>query len=411
MITTRIPGSGAWQLARRVERGTRRRVIDHGARATLAGIDLVLASPYAEEAVQRVIDSALAERAVARALSGQLVEVVGADLVRYRVVERMFEGPALERIVEQALESPGAARMLTRVVESSVVEDATTRTVEDIIDRLRQSPALWALVDEVAQSPAVLDAIAQQSAGLADQVGDELRERSRHADDRLEHAAWRLFHRRSAGSAADMTDAGSAPPSYAGLATRTLAFAIDAAVINVVAWFVGVVCALALSLLSLPKEVLTVLTAVAAFVALLWTFSYFVFFWSGNGQTPGDRMIGITVRNATSLTPLTARRAALRLVLAAAVGHTAVRRVPDDPVRRAAARAPRPARAHRGDLPSARPGDRLPDRRRKLAGVRAGRRRGRVCARKSSAPPMSERRRAMKPRISDARRFASSRRS
>ena len=89
--------------------------------------------------------------------------------------------------------------MLTRVVESAVVEDAMTRTVEDIIDRLRQSPALWALVDEVAQSPAVLDAIAQQSAGLADQVGDELRERSRHADDRLEHAAWRLFHRRPAG--------------------------------------------------------------------------------------------------------------------------------------------------------------------------------------------------------------------
>ena len=112
-----------------------------------------------------------------------------------------------------------------------------------------------------------------------------------------------------------MIDAGSAPPSYAGLATRTLAFAIDAAVINVVAWFVGAVFALALSLLSLPKEVLTVLTAVAAFVALLWTFSYFVFFWSGNGQTPGDRMMGITVRNATSLTPLTARRAALRLVL------------------------------------------------------------------------------------------------
>ena len=41
-----------------------------------------------------------------------------------------------------------------------------------------------------------------------------------------------------------MTEPGSAPPSYAGLATRTLAFAIDAAVINVVAWFVGAVCAL-----------------------------------------------------------------------------------------------------------------------------------------------------------------------
>jgi uncharacterized RDD family membrane protein YckC len=112
-----------------------------------------------------------------------------------------------------------------------------------------------------------------------------------------------------------MTQPGSAPPSYAGLATRTLAFAVDAAVINVVAWFVGVVVALALSLLSVPDDVLSVLTAVAAVVALLWTLAYFVFFWSGNGQTPGNRLLGLTVRDATSLEPLPARRAALRLVL------------------------------------------------------------------------------------------------
>ena len=112
-----------------------------------------------------------------------------------------------------------------------------------------------------------------------------------------------------------MSDPGSAPPSYAGLATRTLAFAIDAAVINVVAWVVGAVFALALSLLSLPEELLTILAAIAACLALLWTFSYFVFFWSGNGQTPGNRLIGITVRDATSLGPMPARRAALRFFL------------------------------------------------------------------------------------------------
>jgi hypothetical protein len=92
--------------------------------------------------------------------------------------------------------------MTAQVVESRVVEEATTHVVEDVVVRLRQSPALWALIDEVAQSPAVLDAIAQQSAGLADQVGVELRERSRSADDRLERAAWRVFHRRPAGEGA-----------------------------------------------------------------------------------------------------------------------------------------------------------------------------------------------------------------
>ena len=108
---------------------------------------------------------------------------------------------------------------------------------------------------------------------------------------------------------------GSASPTYAGLATRTLAFAFDALVINAVAWFVGVVVALGLSLLTIPEEVLIALAAIGAAIALLWTAGYFIFFWSGTGQTPGDRLFGITVRDGVTLESLSLRRAALRLLV------------------------------------------------------------------------------------------------
>ena len=101
--------------------------------------------------------------------------------------------------------------------------------------------------------------------------------------------------------------------TYAGLATRTLAFAVDAAIINAVAWFVGVVVYLGLSLLGIPQDVRTIMAAIGAGLALLWTVVYFAFFWSASGQTPGNRMLGIRVQHAVTGVPLHAGRAALRV--------------------------------------------------------------------------------------------------
>jgi len=107
----------------------------------------------------------------------------------------------------------------------------------------------------------------------------------------------------------------TAPQPYAGLASRTLAFAADAAVVNGAAWFVGAVVALGLSLLSVPEDIRDWLAAIGAVGAVAWTFSYFVFFWSASGQTPGNRLMGIRVRPASGTAPLSARRAALRLLV------------------------------------------------------------------------------------------------
>jgi uncharacterized RDD family membrane protein YckC len=100
---------------------------------------------------------------------------------------------------------------------------------------------------------------------------------------------------------------------YAGLATRTLAFALDALIIDVLIVFVGAVVALCLSLLDIPSEIRAVLAAIGAMVALVWSVAYFVFFWSATGQTPGNRVMHIDVQDADTGAPISGRRALVRL--------------------------------------------------------------------------------------------------
>jgi uncharacterized RDD family membrane protein YckC len=102
---------------------------------------------------------------------------------------------------------------------------------------------------------------------------------------------------------------------YEGLVTRGIAFAIDAAIIDLVAIVVAGAVALALSVLSVSKDSLdTILIAVGGALFLSWSVGYFVTFWSTTGQTPGSRLMRITVRGADDGSILRPRRAAVRFV-------------------------------------------------------------------------------------------------
>jgi uncharacterized RDD family membrane protein YckC len=110
-----------------------------------------------------------------------------------------------------------------------------------------------------------------------------------------------------------------AAPQYEGLVTRAIAFALDAAIIDLVALVVGVGVGLALSILTIHDSLKVVLVACGAVAFVLWTVGYFVVFWSTTGQTPGNRLMQIRVcrEDGERLRP---RRALLRfgaLVLAA----------------------------------------------------------------------------------------------
>jgi len=101
--------------------------------------------------------------------------------------------------------------------------------------------------------------------------------------------------------------------SYPGLVTRTIAFAMDAALLDIVAIVVGVGAALILSLLHLPAALKTILAAIGTLVYILWLVGYFVVFWSTTGQTPGSRMMQIKVQTPEGDT-IHVRRAAVRCV-------------------------------------------------------------------------------------------------
>jgi uncharacterized RDD family membrane protein YckC len=110
-----------------------------------------------------------------------------------------------------------------------------------------------------------------------------------------------------------------AAPQYEGLVTRAIAFAVDAAIVNLVALVVGVGVGLALSVLTIHDSLKVVLVACGGAAFVLWTIGYFVVFWSTTGQTPGNRLMQIRVcgEDGERLRP---RRALLRfgaLVVAA----------------------------------------------------------------------------------------------
>jgi len=101
---------------------------------------------------------------------------------------------------------------------------------------------------------------------------------------------------------------------YAGLATRTIAFGLDAAVINGAALAVSVLVGLGLSVLHLPSGAKTAIAVAGGGLYLLWTIGYFVTFWSTTGQTPGDRVMRIRVLDGSGHAGMRPLRATLRFV-------------------------------------------------------------------------------------------------
>ena len=100
---------------------------------------------------------------------------------------------------------------------------------------------------------------------------------------------------------------------YAGLVTRAIAFAIDAAIINLAAATVAVVIGLGMSVLNVPDVVVAAAVAAGGVAYVLWTVAYFTTFWSTTGQTPGSRVMGIQVVCAQGDERVSLRRAVTRL--------------------------------------------------------------------------------------------------
>lgn len=155
-----------------------------------------------------------AATATLRPIAGVVEAAAGAGLsLERRAVDRVLDSDELERVVivainsthiqaalKQALESDGATQLIDTLFNSGLIDRflaglVDSGTLDRFFDRLMTSDGLWHLIDEVAGSPAVTAAVSQQGLGFADQVGDQVRDRSRKADDWMERAARRLIGR------------------------------------------------------------------------------------------------------------------------------------------------------------------------------------------------------------------------
>jgi len=278
--------------------------------------------------------------------------------LREGATELVLDSQLFQSLLADALDSEQVQTALTRALETEGAEHVVdtlfeSGLVDEFVDRLLTSKALWRLVDEIAASPAVTAAVTQQSLGFADQVGGELRSRSRHADDWiLQKARHDRNGDRPSGSAnrsapsaggevqaaspsaqhpvgpsptvvvAGTTpdaDTGETERRYTGIVARTLAFTLDAGLIIIPAFIVEIGGSLIVTVAHLPSSWKSAMVAVGAVAFALWAIAYFVVFWSTTGQTPGARIMEFRVvpTDGDKLKPWRAVVRAVGLVLAA----------------------------------------------------------------------------------------------
>jgi uncharacterized RDD family membrane protein YckC len=264
-------------------RGTARLVL-YPVRAGLrSGVGVSARRELEDVAVEALAGREL-EELVDRLLAGPLPETVARSLVENRVLERVTQETLrrsdLEAVISSALASEEADRVVARAV---------------------QSPAFKRALEEALASPAVRTALTRQTQSAAHEALDKLRTSLEGVDDSVERPPRRWFRRAQR----------IAPPPEAGFATRGVALALDAVLVNLLflagAGLVALIASLAGGLPTWVEAVLSGVgfTATAA--------AYFVFFWSIVGSTPAMLLLRLRVVTSDGR-PLGLGRAIVRLV-------------------------------------------------------------------------------------------------
>lgn len=236
------------------------------------------------------------DRAAEAALEEALVAAVESEAVE-RAMARVLEGPAAEEAIERAFASPAVERAILNALDSKLVDD--------VWDKLLASDEAQKLVERIAEAPEVRAALTQQGVGLVEDLGRQIRGLA-HRFDRLVEDLARSLTRRS-----QRTERSN----NAGLITRALALAIDAAIINGTFFALTALATFAISGLF-PEfdrsDPIAISFASFGFVALAAI--YLHFFWTLAGQTPGMRFLGIRLEDYDHTNRLSNRTALKRLV-------------------------------------------------------------------------------------------------
>ncbi len=255
------------------------RLLGGGARSARAvaeatGIDDAL-DVATEEAIVRALESPGVERALVRVLEGPAVE---------EAVERLLSSPAVERAAINALDSP---------------------LVDKVWERLLQSDEAQKLVERIAEAPEVRAAITQQGVGLLEDLGRQVRHIAHRLDGVAEAIARRITFRPRR----------TEPTDNAGLVTRGLALALDAAIINAAFFALSGFIAYAISSLFTDfdrSSTGALALGTVAFISIVA--GYLMFFWTLAGQTLGMRLLGIRLDDADDTPAISGGAAAKRLL-------------------------------------------------------------------------------------------------
>jgi uncharacterized RDD family membrane protein YckC len=189
---------------------------------------------------------------------GIVFATAGMGLAAARLIARTPGlAPYLERAAARGREQVGttAERLVV------VFEPEAERMLQQFLD----SPEFDRALERVLTSPKVREALAQQTTTFAQELLDRLRARL-HALDRR----------------------------CAGLASRTLAFAVDLTLAQVLFLIGSALVSLVVALVGELRPVwLFGLIAGAGWLLLVG--AYFAFFWTLAGQTPGMRLVHLRV--------------------------------------------------------------------------------------------------------------------
>lgn len=234
------------------------------------------------------------DRAVQTAAEEAIVAAVESDAVE-RALVRVMQGPLVEETVNGALESDAVKRALVDALDSEMVDE--------VWRRMLASEEAQRLVERIAEAPEIRAAISAQSVGFIEDIGSTIGSAAKQLDDVVERIARRVLFRKRR----------LEPTERAGAATRGLALALDALIVNLAFSGLAAIAALIGSFFAgTDNGVSGFALALGSAAWLSLGAFYLVTFWSLAGQTPGMRFFGVRLAVASRGLPL--RQSLKRLV-------------------------------------------------------------------------------------------------
>jgi uncharacterized RDD family membrane protein YckC len=219
-------------------------------------------------------------RVAARASRNQLAEAADDLLIPelVRLLDRAFATTLPEEVVQSAVKHNVIERVAAELVRSGALDRAVndalaSRHTTELTERILQSDQMRLVIREAAASPEVRAALTRQTASFAEELIAGIRARAVRLDDRI-------GRRRPRAKAAP----------FAGIATRALAFGIDAGLIILIWAALSALIALASTLVGELRPAWLAALLLGSGLTLI-AGVYFATFWSGAGQSPGMRLL------------------------------------------------------------------------------------------------------------------------